>query len=83
VRMEIYDVNGIEKGEINLPKIGKSDADGNITGKPEKIMSYAEYSDLFDEGMRNMVEEIFSDMPFKACSEDRCSLCSFRTLCRR
>lgn len=83
VRMEIYDVNGIEKGEINLPKIGKSDADGNITGKPEKIMSYAEYSDLFDEGMRNMVEEIFSDIPFKACSEDRCSLCSFRTLCRR
>ena len=83
VRMEIYDVPGIEKGEVNLPMIGKSDEEGNITGKPEKVMSYSEYSDLFEEGMSRMLEEIFSDEPFKACSEDRCGLCSFRALCRR
>ncbi len=83
VRMEIYDVPGIAKGEVNLPMIGRSDEDGNITGKPEKVVSYSEYADVFDEGMRKMLKEIFSDEPFKACSEERCGLCSFRALCRR
>lgn len=83
VRLEIYDVPGIEKGEINLPMIGKRDEDGEIAGKPEKVSSYKEYSREFDEGMMGMLEEIFSEEPFRACPEERCALCSFRTLCRR
>ncbi len=83
VRLEIYDVPGIEKGEINLPMIGKRDEEGNLTGKPEKVSSYREYSQEFDDGMIHMLEEIFSAEPFKACPEERCALCSFKTLCRR
>lgn len=83
VRLEIYDVPGMEKGEVNLPMIGKKDEDGNLTGKPEKVTTYKEYSQEFDEGMMQMLEDIFSPKPFKACDEERCTLCSFRTLCRR
>lgn len=83
VRLEIYDVPGIEKGEMNLPKVGKKDEDGVLTGKPEPVKSYGEYSEEFNEGMVGMLEEIFSDAPFKACEEARCGLCAFRPLCRR
>ncbi|MDE6769438.1 MAG: PD-(D/E)XK nuclease family protein, partial [Muribaculaceae bacterium] len=83
VRLEIYDVPGIEKGKVNLPEIGKKDEEGNISEKLEKVNSYKEYSQEFDEGMTAMLNEIFSPEPFKACDEERCGLCSFRTLCRR
>ncbi len=83
VRLEIYDVPGIEKGEVNLPKIGKTDEEGMLSGRPEPVEVYGEYSEAFDEGMTAMLEEIFSEAPFQACDEDRCGLCSFKVLCRR
>lgn len=83
VRLEIYDVPAIENGNVKLPKIGKKDEEGNISGKPEEVATYKEYARDFDEGMMTMLEEIFSSEPFKACDEERCGFCSFRTLCRR
>ncbi|MDE6794041.1 MAG: PD-(D/E)XK nuclease family protein, partial [Muribaculaceae bacterium] len=80
---EIYDVPGIEKGKVNLPEIGKKDEEGNISGKLEQVATYKEYSQEFDKGMMQMLEEIFSPEPFRACDEERCGFCSFRALCRR
>lgn len=83
IRLEIYNVPGIENEELNLPKIGKADENGMMSGKPEAVETYGEYAKDFDAGMMKMLNEIFSDKPFSACDEERCGNCSFRVMCRR
>ncbi len=86
IRLEIYDVPGLEKGELNLPLIGYQEEADTEEVKPvkyEKINSYADVSERFDDGMEKMIDDLFTSPVFKACDEERCGFCVFKTLCRR
>lgn len=82
IKLEIYNVPGLENGEINLPVIGSKEEEGDQI-KYKEVESYKNYSQEFNEGMEKMLEDIFNSPEFKACEEERCGLCSFRTLCKR
>ncbi len=83
VRMEIYDVPGMQKGEENLPMVGTTDEEGNTITAPQPIESYGIVAEEFSEGMEKMIDSIFDSPRFEACDETECSLCELRTLCRR
>ena len=73
VRMEIYDVPKIFKGEVNLPEINKL-----------KVKSFKEYEREFSEGIEGMLDSVFEAPEFSACEdEQRCAMCSLKMLCRR
>lgn len=70
---EIYDVPHIFRNEVCLPKISK-----------EVVTGFGEYSSEFGKGMEVMLQSVFSAPDFEATKdESRCTLCAFKTLCRR
>lgn len=83
VRMEIYDVPGMQNGEVNLPMVGIADDSGNLSDAPVTITNYDMVSQEFSAGMEKMIDSIFEAPRFEACEETECNLCALRTLCRR
>ncbi len=83
IRMEIYNVPAIFKGENYLPKIGTLDEEGALTGKEAEVDSFKDYAPQFSEGMEKMLDSIFDAPRFEAVREEECGLCAFRGVCHR
>lgn len=52
-------------------------------GKQERVMDFADYRDVFEEGLRGCLDEIFSEeTPFIQTTNGKaCSYCRFRSIC--
>lgn len=52
-------------------------------GKQERVMDFADYRDVFEEGLRGCLDEIFSEeTPFVQTTNGKaCSYCRFRSIC--
>lgn len=83
IRMEIYNVPAIFKGEKYLPKIGSLDEEGALSGKQDEVESFEAYADQFSERIEEMLDSIFEAPRFEAASEEECGSCPFRGVCRR
>lgn len=73
VRLEIYNVPKIHKGDDELPKL-----------EGETIYNYREIGQEFDARIDAMIESIFSDPQFSAPADDApCLYCRLRGLCKK
>lgn len=83
IRMEIYNVPAIFKGDKYLPKIGSLDEEGALSSKQDEVESFAEYAVQFSERVEEMLDSIFDNPRFEAVREEECGLCAFRGVCHR